>query len=75
MPSLSYSALVLADFELLRSAISSYTIISEVITYLKAIGHEYPRMSLVHNFLITLPVSVAPDRRSFSKTKIVKDYL
>ena len=75
IPGLSYPTLVLTDFELLRPVISFYSTINEIITYLKAVGHVYPRALLVYNFLITLPVSVASNERSFSKMKIVKNYL
>ena len=75
IPGLSYPTLALTDFELLRPVISFYTTINEIITYLKAVGHVYPRALLVYNFLITLPVSVASNERSFSKMKIVKNYL
>ena len=75
IPGLSYPTLVLTDFELLRLFISSYTTINEIITCLKAVGHAYIRASLIYNFLIALPVSVASNERSFSKMKIVKNDL
>ncbi|CAF3127814.1 unnamed protein product [Rotaria sp. Silwood2] len=75
IPKLSCPSLVFTEFELLRPAISTCTTIDEVIAHLRTVGHVYPRASLVYNFLITLPVSVASNERSFSKMKIIKNYL
>ncbi|CAF2878814.1 unnamed protein product [Rotaria sp. Silwood2] len=75
VPGLSSPSLVLTEFELLRQAISVCTTIDQVIGHLRTVGHAYPRASLVYNFLITLPVTVASNERSFSKMKIIKNYL
>ena len=76
IPGFLHLSLVLTDLELLRLVISFSTTIHEIITYLKAVGHDCSRASSVYNFLITLPViNVAPNERSFSKMKIVKNYL
>ncbi|CAF1457233.1 unnamed protein product [Rotaria sordida] len=75
IPGFSSPSLVLMEFELLRSAISACTTIDQVIAHLKTVGHACPRASLVYNFLVTLPVSVASNERSFSKMKIIKNDL
>ncbi|CAF3654027.1 unnamed protein product [Rotaria sordida] len=75
VPGLSSPSLVLTEFELLRQDISACTTIDQVIAHLRTVGHAYPRASLVYNFLITLPVTVASNERSFSKMKIIKNYL
>lgn len=35
----------------------------------------YPRAALVYKFMMTLPITVASNERTFSKLKLVKNYL
>ena len=35
----------------------------------------YPRASLLYQFVLTLPITVASNERSFSKLKLIKNYL
>ena len=36
---------------------------------------SYPRASLLYQFVLTLPITVASNERSFSKLKLIKNYL
>jgi hypothetical protein len=35
----------------------------------------YPRAALVYQFMLTLPITVATNERTFSKLKLIKNYL
>lgn len=42
---------------------------------LKHVGQIYPRASLLYQCMLTLPITVASNERSFSKLKLIKNYL
>lgn len=48
--------------------------IANVLNAAQATG-AYPRAQKVYQYLLTIPVSIASNERSFSKLKIIKNYL
>lgn len=47
----------------------------EVLEFLKKMEGCYPNTSISFRLLLTIPVSVATTERSFSKLKLIKNYL
>ena len=42
---------------------------------LKNFDRIYPRVFLLYQFMLTLPITVSSNERSFSKLKLIKNYL
>ncbi|CAF1287448.1 unnamed protein product [Rotaria sp. Silwood1] len=75
VPGVSCAALLHSEIELLKDDIDSCTELPEFIDKLRVIRSGYPNAVRVYQFLLTLPISVATNERSFSKLKLVKNYL
>jgi len=75
VPDISSAELLHSEIQLLKHGIDSFTEFSEVINKLKIIGSVYPNATRVYQFLLTLPITVAKNERSFSKLKIIKNKL
>jgi len=69
--------LLYTEFQLLTDKINECVDMSAVVKLLQQSGHLYPRLSKVYNFILTLTISVAvaSNERSFSKMKLIKNYL
>ena len=75
VPHLTSPPLLFTEFELLTDKIKQCSDMNEVIRLLQQFGHSYPRLSKVYDFILTLPISAATNERSFSKMKLIKNYL
>jgi len=75
VPNLTNAQLLYTEFQLLTDKIKECVDMSAVVKLLQQSGHLYPKLSKVYNFILTLPVSVASNDRSFSKMKLIKNYL
>lgn len=75
VPGISSAELLYCEFQLLKSDIDSFSELTDLINKLKLIGNGYPNATRVYRFLLTLPVTVATNERSFSKLKLVKNKL
>ena len=49
--------------------------VNGIIKLLRQSGHLYPKLSSVYNYVFTLPITTATSERSFSKMKLIKNYL
>ena len=75
VPGLKDDFLLLKEVKQLAPAISKCLNIAEVANMLKNNCKFYPRVCLLYQFLLTLPITVASTERSFSKLKLIKTYL
>jgi hypothetical protein len=75
VPGISSPELLHCEFQLLKNDIDNCVELSEIIDKLKLVGKGYPNAKKVYKFLLTLPVTVATNERSFSKLKLLKNTL
>jgi hypothetical protein len=75
VPGISSPELLHCEFQLLKNDIDNCAEFSEIIDKLKLVGKGYPNAKKVYKFLLTLPVTVATNERSFSKLKLLKNTL
>ena len=75
VPGISSASMLYTELQLLQSTIDKCSGVDEVARILQSIGDGYPNASLLYTFLLTLPVTVASNERSFSKMKLLKNHL
>ncbi|CAF1173276.1 unnamed protein product [Didymodactylos carnosus] len=73
-PGIDDEDLLFAEVNAAQSKISEYENVTQACKLIKNLNH-YPRLQRVYKYLITIPVSIASNERSFSKLKIIKNYL
>ncbi|XP_073063978.1 uncharacterized protein [Primulina eburnea] len=65
-----------SELQLLRKALLDWiTKPLEVLEYVKSLHHGFPNAWIAYRILLTIPVTVASAERSFSKLKLIKNYL
>ncbi|XP_073037558.1 uncharacterized protein [Primulina eburnea] len=65
-----------SELQLLRKALPDWiTKPLEVLEYVKNLHHGFPNAWIAYRILLTIPVTVASAERSFSKLKLIKNYL
>ena len=69
------SFLLLHEMKQLAPTISNCSDIREIATIFKNNSKFCPPASLVYQFMLTLPTTIASNERSFSKLKLIKNYL
>ncbi|CAF1536423.1 unnamed protein product [Didymodactylos carnosus] len=74
VPTLDDGGLLFSELHLLKLKISNCIDMNEACDLMKR-NNRYPRAQLVFKYLLTIPVSIATNERSFSKLKIIKNYL
>ena len=77
VPGLNDSLLLFQEIKQLTPDIVQCRDISKVINMfrLKNFDRIYPRVFLLYQFMLTLPITVSSNERSFSKLKLIKNYL
>jgi len=75
IPKLTDPSLLYTEFQLLSDQIKESDGMSGVMKLLQQSGHLYPKVSNVYNYILTLPITIASNERSFSKMKLIKNYL
>jgi hypothetical protein len=75
VPGISDSLLLFKEFQQFTPKIQECSDLREVTRLLKSMHTYFPRLALVYQFMLTLPVTVASNERSFSKLKLTKNYL
>ncbi|CAF4688118.1 unnamed protein product, partial [Rotaria sp. Silwood2] len=75
IPKLTSPPLLFIEFQLLSDQIQECDNINEMAKLLQECGHLYPKVSSVYNYILTLSITTAINERSFSKMKIIKNYL
>jgi len=75
VPGLDDGFLLFQEMKQLTGTISKCSNIAEIANMLKNNSKFYPRASLVYQFMLTLPITVSSNERSFSKLKLIKNYL
>jgi len=75
VPSLNDSLLLLQEMKQLTPAIIQCFDMVEIANMFKKNCKLYPRASLLYQFVLTLPITVSSNERSFSKLKLIKNYL
>jgi hypothetical protein len=74
VPGIDDYELLFYEIQMLKSKIFESNNISDVLNVVQATG-AYPRAQRVYQYLLTIPVSIASNERSFSKLKIIKNYI
>ena len=75
IPGIVSANLLFTEVQLMKDEIDKCSDVAELVQLLKRDGHAYYNLSLAYTFLLTLPLTVATNERSFSKMKIVKNSL
>ncbi|CAF1639438.1 unnamed protein product [Rotaria magnacalcarata] len=75
VPGLDDALLLFQEFKQFAPSIMRCSSILEVAKIFKENSKIYPRASIVYQFMLTLPITVATNERSFSKLKLIKNYL
>ncbi|CAF0767625.1 unnamed protein product [Didymodactylos carnosus] len=75
IPGTDDSLLLFQEFQHLTSEIKECTDMRAVSKMLKSVHLRYTCLARVYEFMLTLQVTVASNERSFSKRKLVKNYL
>lgn len=68
---------LLHELQFLQNGDKNTTSLIETINYITTnnLTHSFPNISIALRILLTIPVSVATAERSFSKLKLIKNYL
>ena len=74
-PGISSANLLYSEFQLLKDDIDNSTELSELINKPKPIDNGYSNATRIYRFLLTLPITVASNERSFSQLKLLKIYI
>ncbi|CAF4501526.1 unnamed protein product, partial [Didymodactylos carnosus] len=74
VPGIDDEDLLFAEVNAAQSKISECENVTQACKLIKNLNH-YPRLQRVYKYLITIPVSIASNERTFSKLKIIKNYL
>ncbi|CAF3375987.1 unnamed protein product [Rotaria sp. Silwood2] len=75
VPKLTNPSLLFNEFQLLTDKIKECDDMNGITKLLQQSGHLYPKLSSVYNYVFTLPITTATNERSFSKMKLIKNYL
>lgn len=77
VPGLNDSLILFEEMKQLTPAIAQCQSMNKVLSMFKLNNSSkyYPRACLLYQFMLTLPVTVASNERSFSKLKLIKNYL
>ncbi|CAF3053147.1 unnamed protein product, partial [Rotaria sp. Silwood2] len=75
IPKLTSPPLLFTEFQLLSDQIKECDDMNGISKLLQQFGHLYPKVSSVYNYILTLPITTATNERSFSKMKMIKNYL
>jgi hypothetical protein len=75
IPKLTGPSLLFTEFQLLFDQIKECDGMNGVIKLLQQSGHLYPKVSSVYNYILTIPITTSTNERSFSKLKLIKNYL
>ena len=74
VPGIDDHELLLYEVQLLKSKIRESNSIANVLSAIQATG-TYSRVQRLYRYLLTIPFSITSTERSFSKLKIIKNYL
>ena len=74
-PGISNANLLYSEFQLLKDDIDNSTELSELINKPKPIDNGYLNATRIYRFLLTLPITVASNERSFLQLKLLKIYI
>ena len=74
VPGIDDHELLFYEIQQLKSKIRESNSIENVLNAVQATG-AYPRAQRVYQYLLTIPISIASNERSFSKLKMIKNYL
>ena len=72
---ISSASMLHTELQLLQATVDNCNGVGELIQTLESIGGGYPNASLLYTYLLTLPITVASNERSFSKMKLLKNRL
>ncbi|CAF3330007.1 unnamed protein product [Rotaria sp. Silwood2] len=75
IPKLTSPPLLFKELQLLSDQIKECDNMNGMAKLLQECGHLYPKVSSIYNYILTLPNTTATNERSFSKMKIIKNYL
>ena len=75
IPRLTSPSLLFTEFQLLSDQIKECDDMNWISKLLQQFGHLYSKVSSVYNYILTLPITTATNERSFSKMKMIKNYL
>ncbi|CAF2704956.1 unnamed protein product [Rotaria sp. Silwood2] len=75
VPGIDDALLLFQEFKQLTPTIMKCSSTLEVAKIFKDYYKIYPRAALVYQFMLTLPITVATNERTFSKLKLIKNYL
>ena len=74
VPGIDDHELLFYEVQLLKSKIRESNSIANVLSAIQATG-TYSRVQRVYRYLQTIPISITSTERSFSKLKLIKNYL